>query len=83
MEQWMGGKRSPCIVTFNHGTMRLDTGGEERRVDSRNEIYYYDCKLVRLIRLMDEILHQHLEIELGQISASPLPPSSMLGVFCH
>ena len=34
-------------------------------------------------RLMDEILHQHLEIELGQISASPLPPSSMLGVFCH
>ena len=32
---------------------------------------------------MDEILHQHLEIELGQISASPLPPSSMLGVFCH
>ena len=33
-------------------------------------------------RLMDEILHQHLEIELGQISASPLPPSSMLGVFC-
>ena len=36
-----------------------------------------------LVRLMDEILHQHLEIELGQISASPLPPSSMLGVFCH
>ena len=45
----MGGKGSPCIVTFNHGTMGLDTGGEERRVDSRNQIYYYDCKLVRLI----------------------------------
>lgn len=44
MEQAMdGGKGSPCIVTFicNHGTMRLDTGGEEKsRIDSRNQIYY-------------------------------------------
>ena len=43
----------------------------------------YTIFIYTYIRLMDEILHQHLEIELGQISASPLPPSSMLGAFCH